>query len=136
MDFHPQNIWNLEQLLTSLQTHVTPRAKVTSGKAVTPWPQNTRHECALASASLGSTCAFLHPVQLTTSTAVRENPSIVLSCAAAVFRPSFCFLGLHILLFHMYDDSPACTCVPHVCLVPPEIRRWHWIPWEYSYKRL
>lgn len=27
-------------------------------------------------------------------------------------------------------------CVPHACIVPSDIRRWQWIPWNWSYRWL
>jgi hypothetical protein len=28
------------------------------------------------------------------------------------------------------------VCVSHMCLVPAELRRGHWIPWNWSYRQL
>ena len=42
-----------------------------------------------------------------------------------------------IVLFYLYEYfAHKNVCAPHVCLVPAEVRRGHWIPWIWSYEQL
>lgn len=43
-------------------------------------------------------------------------------------------INLLITLHVRMTCLPVCIGVPHACSVPLEVRRGHWIPWDWSYR--